>query len=246
MDSDGHREDTCAACATSRYTKDVGAAQCFTCADIGGLYISQQCVPLSTFLSSTIVPAFFIGAVVIAAWLYYRQEQLQNVYLIDEKEIVFGTAPPILGRGTFGQVLKAEYRGTSVAVKRVLPMGSQWSDMGSNRLTRCCDDGSSELASDESGAHLVFCPYDPESGHAKRQAALNALLDDDGGGLFGRNMSGGMMSISSASDRPQRTPSSIVGSGLSALKEWVFHKSAQGGRGGDRACEDKGRNPAPQ
>ena len=200
---------------------------------------------LSIFLPSTIVPAFFIGAIIIAAWLHYRQEQLQNVYLIDEKEIIFGSAPPILGRGTFGQVFQAEYRGTSVAVKRVLPVGSRWESLASSRFTRCWDDGSSNLNSDEGGSQLVFSPGNSESGFAKRQAALNALTDDTGGGLFGRNMSG-MMSNSSEIDRPERT-SSLLDSARSAFLKWVLRPSAQQGGGGvSRACEDKGRNPAPQ
>jgi len=36
-------------------------------------------------------------------------------------ELKFDEPPEIIGRGTFGLVLKAEYRGTEVAVKRVMP-----------------------------------------------------------------------------------------------------------------------------
>lgn len=37
------------------------------------------------------------------------------------EEIKFSDPPEILGRGTFGMVLLGEYRGTQVAVKRVIP-----------------------------------------------------------------------------------------------------------------------------
>ena len=40
---------------------------------------------------------------------------------VDFKELRFDEPPEIIGRGTFGLVLLANYRGTEVAVKRVLP-----------------------------------------------------------------------------------------------------------------------------
>ena len=40
---------------------------------------------------------------------------------MDFKELRFDEPPEIIGRGTFGLVLLANYRGTEVAVKRVLP-----------------------------------------------------------------------------------------------------------------------------
>ena len=36
-------------------------------------------------------------------------------------ELIFAETPRVLGRGTFGLVVEARYRGTLVAVKRVMP-----------------------------------------------------------------------------------------------------------------------------
>jgi guanylate cyclase, other len=41
--------------------------------------------------------------------------------LIKASDLIFEENPEILGRGTFGLVVRAEYRGTQVAVKRVIP-----------------------------------------------------------------------------------------------------------------------------
>jgi len=43
------------------------------------------------------------------------------VWRVKPEDLHFGSPPEVVGRGTFGLVLLAEYRGTQVAVKRVIP-----------------------------------------------------------------------------------------------------------------------------
>ena len=51
-----------------------------------------------------------------------KRKRLEDlVWKIDAEELYFPATPVVLGRGTFGLVLLAEFRGTEVAVKRVLP-----------------------------------------------------------------------------------------------------------------------------
>ena len=45
---------------------------------------------------------------------------MDAIWEIDKEELKFNDPPEIAGRGTFGLVVKAEYRGTIVAVKRVI------------------------------------------------------------------------------------------------------------------------------
>ena len=40
---------------------------------------------------------------------------------VRRSELIFAETPRVLGRGTFGLVVEARYRGTLVAVKRALP-----------------------------------------------------------------------------------------------------------------------------
>ena len=60
-------------------------------------------------------------AIAIPFYRQWVQDQEDLVWSVKPEELVFQEPVEILGRGTFGFVLKAEYRGTTVAVKRVLP-----------------------------------------------------------------------------------------------------------------------------
>jgi hypothetical protein len=54
-----------------------------------------------------------------------KRRHLGGVWKIKLEDLNFGENPEILGRGTFGLVVLAEYRGTQVAVKRVIPPRSE-------------------------------------------------------------------------------------------------------------------------
>jgi hypothetical protein len=43
----------------------------------------------------------------------------EDLWRIEPDEIVFSDVPKVLGQGSFGWVVKAQYRGTAVAVKRL-------------------------------------------------------------------------------------------------------------------------------
>ena len=51
----------------------------------------------------------------------HKSKSNDSVWQVKKDELKFGDTPEILGRGSFGLVLLAEYRGTQVAVKRVIP-----------------------------------------------------------------------------------------------------------------------------
>ena len=76
----------------------------------------------NNLLVSILVPCIIV---VIATGIFIRMDQKRRkadcVWQIKPNELKFSEPPEILGRGTFGLVLLAEYRGTHVAVKRVLP-----------------------------------------------------------------------------------------------------------------------------
>ena len=62
----------------------------------------------------------------VVCYAYLRRRlQPDGVWRISAAELVWPEPPVCLGRGSFGQVLKANYRGLDVAVKRVLPMELQ-------------------------------------------------------------------------------------------------------------------------
>jgi len=59
----------------------------------------------------------------VAAYIYVsrRRKLADAVWSVAPTELTFDEPPEIIGRGTFGLVLLGEYRGTEVAVKRVIP-----------------------------------------------------------------------------------------------------------------------------
>jgi len=84
--------------------------------DIGG-----QCVSFAILLPAIILPVLAIAAVIVFFYIKQKHKAADSVWHVKEKELEFEDPPKIIGRGTFGLVLMAEYRGTQVAVKRVIP-----------------------------------------------------------------------------------------------------------------------------
>jgi serine/threonine protein kinase len=77
-------------------------------------------------LLATLIPSVVMGLILgVFAYLLVRRKAIDSVWMIQLKELKFDDPPEILGRGTFGLVLLAEYRGTEVAVKRVIPRKNQ-------------------------------------------------------------------------------------------------------------------------
>jgi len=71
-----------------------------------------------------IVVVLCVGIIcVVTAYVYVARKKKHgdSVWSVKPSEIIFGEPPDIIGRGTFGLVLLAEYRGTEVAIKRVIP-----------------------------------------------------------------------------------------------------------------------------
>ncbi|KAL3910117.1 MAG: hypothetical protein SGILL_007816, partial [Bacillariaceae sp.] len=76
----------------------------------------------------TILVAFFavftaLSLIAVAVFLSadHKRRKADQVWQISPDELEFKDPPQVLGRGTFGKVLLAEYRGTHVAVKQVIP-----------------------------------------------------------------------------------------------------------------------------
>ncbi|CAB9496911.1 Ephrin type-B receptor 3 (Fragment) [Seminavis robusta] len=67
-----------------------------------------------------IVVAILVGAALLVYFLKPKSEN-DSVWQLKKEELIFADPEEIIGIGTFGQVLLAEYRGTQVAVKKVLP-----------------------------------------------------------------------------------------------------------------------------
>ena len=61
----------------------------------------------------------------------WKKRQNDNLWIVKHDQLKLGDPAEVAGRGTFGMVLVAEYRGTQVAVKKVLPATRDDSGTGS-------------------------------------------------------------------------------------------------------------------
>ena len=74
---------------------------------------------LSFYLA--LIAALVLGCIALFAYLERRRKEADSVWIVDKSELIYDDPPEVLGRGTFGLVVAVEYRGTRVAVKRVIP-----------------------------------------------------------------------------------------------------------------------------
>lgn len=104
----------------------------------------------------------------------YRVHDMNDaVWKVEKEELIFAKPPEVIGRGTFGMVLLAEYRGTKVAVKKVLPPSRKSkhreSARGHDSLQTASATGHSSTAGYSSGASSLS---DPSQREASRLSML--------------------------------------------------------------------------
>mmetsp|Transcript_51963 Transcript_51963/g.108521 ORF Transcript_51963/g.108521 Transcript_51963/m.108521 type:complete len:1378 (-) Transcript_51963:103-4236(-) len=89
------------------------------------LEIGGKCVGMETFIPAVVLPTMAALFAAVYMYILFERRKSDSLWVVRFAELRFDSPPLVLGRGTFGQVLQAEYRGTSVAVKRVLPTGAE-------------------------------------------------------------------------------------------------------------------------
>eukprot|EP00934_Nitzschia_sp_Nitz4_P006661 Nitzschia sp. Nitz4//scaffold85_size83877//9444//12857//NITZ4_005217-RA/size83877-processed-gene-0.133-mRNA-1//-1//CDS//3329559101//6651//frame0 len=79
-------------------------------------------------IATTTAAAFIVTVVLLLRAIEMYRRGSDNIWKVNKDELIFSEPPEIIGRGSFGLVLLAEYRGTQVAVKRALPPNARTSD----------------------------------------------------------------------------------------------------------------------
>jgi hypothetical protein len=82
---------------------------------------SSRCWSQWMLLPLVLILFIMIGWKVLHLYIDHKKKQADCVWSISTSDLIFDDPPNVLGRGTFGLVVLAEYRGTQVAVKRVIP-----------------------------------------------------------------------------------------------------------------------------
>ena len=109
----------CAADTGNSHKEANEYGQC-VCKD-GMVQMGDRCVYLAILIPTIFVVAFIMVMIGVHCYVQRKKDQADNIWKIDPDELLVDDPPRVLGRGTFGLVLLAEYRGTPVAVKQVLP-----------------------------------------------------------------------------------------------------------------------------
>eukprot|EP00980_Cylindrotheca_fusiformis_P005527 scaffold1172_cov115-Cylindrotheca_fusiformis.AAC.2 len=82
--------------------------------------IAGDCVPLDTFSAIMACVALLIALTLGWCFLSYKRRKNDEMWQVSPEELNFSHPVEIIGQGAFGVVLAAEYRGTKVAIKRVV------------------------------------------------------------------------------------------------------------------------------
>jgi hypothetical protein len=72
---------------------------------------------------TAIMSSIFLLIAMQIGWCFltYRRKKSDEMWHVNPEELNFSYPVEVIGQGAFGVVLAAEYRGTSVAIKRVIP-----------------------------------------------------------------------------------------------------------------------------
>jgi hypothetical protein len=110
---------------------------------------------------------FFLTVLCVYVVHQHKRRQSDEFWIVNSCDLHFSDPPEILGQGTFGFVLLADYRGTPVAVKRVLPPSSK--STGASKLFS--GDRKEQAINQRSGANNSS---DIESGEADQSLSSSS------------------------------------------------------------------------
>lgn len=111
-------------CVCASYTHEIAGS----CIESAGYFLIIFSV---VFVAVGILLFFYIG---------YKKKQSDSVWHINVEELHFNEPPEIIGAGGFGVVILGQYRGTKVAVKRVLPPSKSSKGYKGSRISGQSDD----------------------------------------------------------------------------------------------------------
>lgn len=82
--------------------------------------VGSSCVATYLLAVQIVVPLLIVLIIAMVLYTRHQRRLADKLWLVPFKALDFGTGEA-LGKGAFGEVLKAKMRGTDVAVKKVLP-----------------------------------------------------------------------------------------------------------------------------
>ncbi|KAI2505827.1 guanylate cyclase [Fragilaria crotonensis] len=97
-------------------------------------------------LTATLVSSMMVAIILVICYVDRRRRRSGALWKVKLSELHFDDPPAIVGHGTFGVVLLAEYRGTQVAVKRIaVPLYQSEESENTVGLRSVADSGKGEF-----------------------------------------------------------------------------------------------------
>jgi hypothetical protein len=108
-------------CGNNEIETEPGVCKCRR----GFVIMAGKCVPLYAQVLVLVFPILVVLFVLIRLLLKWQQKRSDQMWHIKPHELEFDDPAICLGSGSFGVVLQAEYRGSVVALKSILPRGKK-------------------------------------------------------------------------------------------------------------------------
>ena len=150
-----------------------------------------------------------------------KKREADLVWHVHPEELHFRTPPEVLGRGSFGLVLLGEYRGTQVAVKRVIPprIGRRTSGAGTRSKKSSGMFNYAGLFGTGDTSESNSDTTDIERGTSSFGTSSSNLIGRQSGGLSGKKYRG--------------STAASIASGMRAAQKKHWHKAFQFSRSED-------------
>jgi hypothetical protein len=127
-------------------------------------------VPVGTFAGIMASISLLVAMQIGWCFLTYRRKKNDEMWHVNPEELNFSHPVEVIGQGAFGVVLVAEYRGTKVAIKRVVPQQENTRSKGGSVSVGGSASGSKPPPNPDSGEN-----NDPEIGTDSRGTTENPM-----------------------------------------------------------------------
>jgi hypothetical protein len=140
-------------------------------------------VPVGTFAAIMASICLLIAIQIGWCFLTYRRRKNDEMWHVNPEELNFSHPVEVIGQGAFGVVLVAEYRGTKVAIKRVVPQQETRNKGGSVVSVAGSAPGAGSNTDPEIGTVSPMANETANSMTNSKESSDDANLSDYLGGL---------------------------------------------------------------
>lgn len=148
------------------------------CAE-GTIPIREGCMTVTMFAVGGCLLGLFVIGIIVFYWMRYSRYKNDQLWQVNIDDLHFDDPVEVIGHGSFGVVLLAEYRGTRVAIKRTMKTRAERRSASIS--------GSGKLSSSKSRREMRVLEEEKEEegreDNMESQAISPWIVSDSGGGI---------------------------------------------------------------